>query len=304
MKLRIIHLMVLIGPNILLGLEADFVADSLHGSLGDIISFGWDIKHNPGATLSLSELDMEGTGIELLDHKLESVEFESHLTINAAVYDSTGIYYFPSQVLYSKSPEGVDSLFLRGPDLTIYSILTVSDTTFRDIKNLHRIRTPFNLMMLVWVLIAGALIALSYYAIKRFRHNKRVTVEPKIIVPPEQAHVIALRAFEQLKRSKYLRFEQFKEFYTDLSHVLKEYYENRYLIDALEFTTSELMYILEEMKEFEPQHLMTTSKILELADIIKFAKGTSTELESGEALNEAINIVNQTKVINDQGDNT
>jgi len=303
-KLKLIILSFILGPRLLFSLEADFIADSLHGSLGDIISFGWTISHDPGTVLDFGEINMDATGIELLDQQVVKGDVESQLQISAAVYDSVGIYHFPSLVVYGTGAEGLDSLYLQGPDLTILSILTVSDTSFRDIKDLHRIKTPFNLMILLWLAVLGVVSYLIYYLVRRVRMPHKQIIEPRIIVPPEQAHIIALRAFEQLKRSKYLRFEQFKKFHTELSHILREYYENRYLIDALELTTSELMQILEGMIECEQEHVLTTRNILELADFIKFAKGTSTELESGEALNKAIKIVNQTKIRNEQGDTT
>jgi hypothetical protein len=58
------------------------------------------------------------------------------------------------------------------------------------------------------------------------------------------------------------------------------------------------------MVEFDTELINETQELLEKADIIKFAKAGSDELESGKALNLAIEIVKRTKIQSNQGDNT
>ncbi len=303
MKRRIgILLLVVMMTQTVFGVDAIFHADSLHGSLGDIISFGWTLDHDTNIPLHFAEIELDGTGIEILDQKITKTSTGSDIDFSTAIYDSVGIYHFPSVMAYLGEPDAQDSLILRGPDIEIRSILTASDTTFRDIKGLHSVKLPFDLSILVWVLGVLLIVWLGYLIFKRFSIKDRATKPEKIIVPPEMAHVIALRDLEHLKRSKYLRFEQYKEFYSELTHILKTYYENRYLIDALELTTSEFMDKIGGMAEFNAEQLATTRQILETADFIKFAKGSSNELESGEALNRIILLVKETMIKEDQGE--
>ncbi len=300
MIFRIILLVSLFSASQLQALEAQFKADSLNGSLGDIISFSWAISHDPGTKLTLGDYELDGSGIEVLDQKLIPIKNGSQLQFRTSVYDSIGYFKFPTLMLYADGVNGMDSLSLNGPELEITSILSPSDTTFRDIKGLHKIRTPLNLYNLLIIFAILVLIYLAYYLFRRFRHSKTAVADIKVIIPPEEAHVIALRALEQLKRSKYLRFEQFKEFHSELTHILKQYYENRFLIAALELTTSELIEKIQAMNEFDEPFVMETNQILTKADFIKFAKAPSNELESGEALNIAINIVQRTKIQTNQ----
>ncbi len=288
----------------LFGFKAHFQGDSLKGYLGDVFTFGWEIQHDQQSKLTFSEIDLEGTGIEVLDRKLTNTENGSSLLFNAAIYDSVGIYTFPSSIVYLENADGMDSLFLRGPDIEIASVLTPADTTFRDIKGIHDIRMPINLMIVVIVLLLLVFAYLIFYLIRRFKTSSTPAYLEKVIVPPEEAHIIALRAYESLKRSKYVRFEQFKEFYSELTYILKQYYENRYLVDALEQTTSEFRNTMESMVEFDNELISETHELLEKADFIKFAKASSDELESGKALNKAIELVNRTKIQSNQGDNT
>lgn len=300
MSLRSLVLMVMLYGGQLFAFEANFMSDSLKGSLGDVIRFSWQIEHTADENVMVPELNMDGTGIEILKFDVSPIEMGTILSYETAVYDSVGLFAFPSQSIYLENEAGSDSLFLRGPTLEINSILTAADTTFRDIKALHRIRKPINLFYLLLAVAVLGLAYLTYFLIKRIRKPQVQAQTQKIIVPPEEAHVIALRALEKLKRSKYLRFEQFKAFYSDLTYIIREYYENRFLVDALELTTSELLEKIESMAEFDDTLVSETKVLLEKADFIKFAKGTANELESGEALTNTIAIVNRTKVKNNQ----
>lgn len=294
----------LLSISCLFAIDAHFKSESLSGSLGDVISFGWDIQHPEDAIVSILDVDTETTGIEIIETQIIPFESGSSVVFQTAVYDSVGIYSFPSTMAYIQDKASVDSIVLKGPDIEITSVLAPSDTTFRDIKSIHNIKTPYNLVILLYVLGAAGLIYLLYILLKRFGMQAKEKLPEKVVVPPEEAHVIALRALNSLKRSKYIRFEQYKEFYSELTHVLKQYYENRYLVDALEQTTSEFLDTMRSMHDFDSQLISDTQLILEKADFIKFAKGTSDELESGKSLSMAIDMVERTKVVLNQGENT
>ncbi len=281
---------------VLFGLDASFFADSLHGSLGDVITFSWDLQHNPDGEVIVSEPQLNGTGIEIIDQQIIRTKSGSELHIKTAVYDSVGIFHFPELFVYIKGALGADSLILQGPDLNIISILTAADTTFRDIKGLHRINTPMGLMIVLWILALSTIAYLAYYLYKRFYEPHKNGTQPSIITPPEDAHIIALRELEILKQSRYLHNKKYKQFYSDLSFILKQYYENRYLLDALELTSKELMRKMNRMEDFDPKIISTTQSLLEIADFIKFAKGSSTTKESNEKLDHVFAIVNTTKI--------
>lgn len=301
MRRQILALTIMI--SLAFSFEATFVSDSLNGSLGDVITFGWQVQHDEASSLAFTELDMTGSGIELLHSEILPTNIGSKIMFRAAVYDSVGSYTFPSTVAYLSGPAGLDSLYLRGPDLQIHSVLTPSDTTFRDIKDLHKIKTPMNFWMLLLIFVAFlGMVALTLFW-KRLRKGALDEGQPQVIIPPEEAHITALRALEALKRAKYIRLEQYKVFYSQLTHILKQYYENRYLIDALEQTTSEFLDTMVAMPEFDEKMTSETHQLLERADFIKFAKAKSDELESGKALNLVIDLVNRTKVQTNQGDN-
>ncbi|MCF7822889.1 MAG: hypothetical protein K9N35_01825 [Candidatus Marinimicrobia bacterium] len=293
--IRSILLGLLLTLDLLLGYDTSFKADSLHGALGDIISFGWEIEHGKALEATIAEPDLEGSGIEMLSQSFQSIKTGTSVRFQTAVYDSVGIYHFPPVKVYLEGAAGRDSIVLAGPSIEIRSILTPSDTTFRDIKDLHRIRTGINLKVFLILLALLVVAYIIYLLLKRFRPRHRIKDEIKII-PPEEAHVIALRDLDVLQHSSYLKTGKYKQFHSDLIHILKQYYENRFMIDALENTSSELIEKMNSMTEFSDDLIALTSKILTTADLIKFARGTSSEIKSGQDLQNVVKIVQSTKI--------
>ena len=295
---------ILVLAGTLFSMDVTFKADSLRGTLGDVFQLSWLVDHKDQDSIYYAFDDPQGSGVEILSQQIKAGKRQTLIQVEAAVYDSVGIYHFPDGVIFHRSGAVLDSLFLRGPDLEIYSILSPADSSFRDIKGLHHIRRPFYWMLLLWILVGGIAVY-GVYRLFRYRRNRAQELLNHIkIIPPEEAHTIALRELEHLRREKFLRLSQFKEFHSRLTYILKQYIENRYLIDALEHTTTELMDDLEALSDLKEEHVTTVRAILQLADLIKFAKAESNELESGESLNRAVDLVNETKLVNDMGDDT
>ena len=294
MILKRVALLILSGLA-LAQVQVSFEADSLHGTLGDIIEFEWKIEHGDELSFSLPDVDTEGTGIEIIDQSLTPEKEGTRLNFRTAVYDSVGIYQFPLVQVVALADEGEDTLNLPGPQLHILSVLTPADTSFRDIKGLHSVRMALKwwlILLLLAVISAGFL---AFYLYKHFKARQEVDSGPTII-PPEEAHIVAFKALDQLNRSSYLQGQNYKSYYSELSYILKQYYENRYLMDALESTTSELMEKMETMLEFDGNIRSKTAGILNTADMIKFAKATSSSKESKKYFQSVEQIVDTTKI--------
>ncbi|MCF7808893.1 MAG: hypothetical protein K9M49_05305 [Candidatus Marinimicrobia bacterium] len=276
--------------------QISFQADSLYGTLGDIITFSWQVKHGEEYSLQLGALDLEGTGIELLDQTTAESDSGTVIEFQTAIYDSVGVYQFPDLDLVMSNMTGQDTLRIPGPPLQIVSILTESDTTFRDIKDLHRIRVPIGPVIFLWLALFLALAYLAYWLINRFKAPADIE-SGTTITPPEEAHLVAFEALATLEKGHLLKGRKYKAFYSELTYILKQYYEDRFLIDALECTTSELLNKMQAVSEFDSATISKTSGLLNTADLIKFAKASSTTRESKKCFDTVYQIVDATKII-------
>ena len=86
-----------------------------------------------------------------------------------------------------------------------------------------------------------------------------------------------------------------KEYQTELTDVVREYIGRRFEVHSTEKTSDET---LREMKPLIDKDLYgRLSKMLQLADLVKFAKWHTTPDENESALTTAYDFVNETKLV-------
>jgi BatD DUF11 like domain len=149
---------------------------------------------------------------------------------------------------------------------------------------------------LAWVglgLLAIALVAAATLFISRYLKRRPKPVVPP--PPPRPPWELAVERLEQLAGAREALFaEQKGEVFVDgVSDALREYLGRRYGFDGLERTTGELMSTLEKLRP-APLKLAALSNLLEVCDLVKFAR-LSPDAASGEELwNGALGIVKAT----------
>jgi hypothetical protein len=143
-----------------------------------------------------------------------------------------------------------------------------------DIKDIEQV--PFSIKEWLqenwqWIAIGIFLIALiTIIALKLSKRKPKV--EPEIIIPERPANEIAAERLEQLKEEKLWQAGKIKLYYSELSDILREYIEHRYLIPALEQTTDEIINGLRHNPDLSPELVGKVRQLLFLSDLVKFAK--------------------------------
>ena len=83
-----------------------------------------------------------------------------------------------------------------------------------------------------------------------------------------------------------------KECFSTLTDIAREYIEGQFGVNAVEMTTDD---ILEEVKplRFSSETYNKLKETMEVADLVKFAKYSSSNLESENAMNSMTDFVNE-----------
>ena len=121
---------------------------------------------------------------------------------------------------------------------------------------------------IIGVILIAALSFLAFVAYKKWQNRNIAPVIQKIIQPP---HVIAERLLQELNAKQLWQNGKIKEFYSELSHILRGYLEDQFTMPALESTTDELIATLQK-RQFEDIVVDKTQSLLQTADLVKFAK--------------------------------
>ena len=159
-----------------------------------------------------------------------------------------------------------DSIYSNDIALQVQGII-MDSTGLAPIKPI--IKEPVRLSDFIYYIIAfliGLLLIGLVFFMKQYKKPA-----PEVIEVPLPAHQIAFLALEKLKAKKLWQQGKIKAYQSELTHIIREYLENRFSIKALESTTGEILTDLDkeiQVREWKDQ----LSEILNMADMIKFAK--------------------------------
>ena len=140
------------------------------------------------------------------------------------------------------------------------------------------------------VLVGGIFLGIFLY--KKYKNKDKEAEKVTIIKRP--AHEVAIEKLRQLKGAKLWQQGMVKEYQSELSHIIREYVEARYEILALESTTDEILRDLKQ-KDFDEALKENLREMLQLADMVKFAKAEPPVEKHEQLMEFAENFVLKTK---------
>ena len=198
-----------------------------------------------------------------------------------------------------------------------------SSLAITDIKDIEK--APIYWWGIIrWILLALAVIGLfvgAYYGVQWYRKHflkEEEVIEPELLRPADE---VALEKLDEIKAQKIWKDGKVKEYQTELTDVVREYIGRRFDVQSTEKTSDEtlkeLKPLLVESRKSKVERQNGTelvestvdgkelfaklSKMLQLADLVKFAKWHTTPDENEQALSTAYEFVKETReVINDE----
>ena len=206
-------------------------------------------------------------------------------------FDS-GLYVIPPLKFRFHSELWTDSL--ESNRLFLYVHTVPVDSTIYDVKSpLHMPLAFLEVFPFVLggIVVLGALGFLFWY-LRRRKKNKPLFGPPK---PEDPAHVIAFRELRELRDEKLWQKSEFKKYYTRLTEIVRRYMERRYGIPAMEMTSYEIMEEWNRSGENIEELGGKLKLLLNLADLVKFAKQKPVASENEENMERAYDFVERTK---------
>lgn len=209
-------------------------------------------------------------------------------------FDSGRYYIPPLLFLYQPIDDTAYSQAYSMPlYLEVHSMEVDTAQAIRAIK--PPLEAPFSLReILPWILLALAAILLSLlivYVLTRIKRKQPVfVIKPK---PPQPPHIIALNGLESLREKKLWQSGRLKDYYTELTDIVREYIEGRFEVAAAEMTTDEILSGMQNT-DAKPEALDKLARTLTLADLVKFAKEKPLPLDNDNCMAYCTDFVNAT----------
>ena len=196
---------------------------------------------------------------------------------------------------------GADTFWTEGLALNIVQPFEVDTAlAITDIKDIEK--APIWWWGIFrWVLLAMLLGGIGiglYYLWRWYEKNKQPEEEP---INPEllrPADEVALEKLDTIKAQKIWKDGKVKEYQTELTDVVREYIGRRFDVQSTEKTSDETLRAMKPL--IEKDLFVKLSKMLQLADLVKFAKWHTTPDENESALTTAYDFVNETKIVESQ----
>ncbi len=251
------------------------MVDTTQMRIGEKIEYTIQFKADSTAQVTFSEQPFF-TPFEILEElPIDTLRSQSHYLFTkkyALIQFDSGAYWLPPQkVMVNGFSKISDSLLIQVASVPVD---TLKQNLF-DIKPIAIVEENFDALTrsitfgILAVLLMVGLIYAFFFAKKRREERKRK-------LPPFERAIEELKALETVVPSQQ---EEYKQYYSRLTDVVRRYLEEEAKISALESTTDELLLKLEALKqsgqlELERETIKNLKTVLQTADLVKFARST------------------------------
>ena len=210
--------------------------------------------------------------------------------VRLTTIDSGKVFLPPIEFDYTiKGDTGKHKAYTNSMMLNIAGVSIDPKGEIRDIKPpmhapwLFEDYVPYLIALVVVAAIAGG----GYYYWWMKKKKKDLLADIKVIIPPHREALTALRLLEE---KKLWQQGLVKQYYSELTEIIRYFFERRWSIIALELTTDE---ILVQMKHI-PDALNVWKEMETFfitADLVKFAKYEPSPAEHETEIRSAYEIV-------------
>ncbi len=286
--------------------------------VGDTLSLWLSVEVDKNSEIVFPIIfDTIAQGVEIVgEPKLDSIvgidskKYIKQFTISA--YDSA-MYVFGGLAAVDISRDIPDTIYSN--DLTLFvdyqdlnnELETKIDTALKEkiIANKANIETPFSFaefwiltkefLKKYWYFVLALIIIILFVLYWYYRIRKRkidLSIKPIIKIKP---HIEALDNLDTLTEKKLWQQGKTKDYYSELSEILRLYMERRFNIIALETTTEIIRTQLRYYKHTSTELEEDIHSLLQLSDYVKFAKYKALPAENEKSLMRAYGFVQATK---------
>lgn len=284
-------------------ISVEAATDTTAYLIGDYIHY--TIKIKADNTVSVSDPAVSDTlaGMELISRqKPQKEENDNEQVIiyryTFSKYDSSNITIPPVPVYYkAKSDTAIHSANTNQVYFTVRPLKVNDKEDIKDVK--EPLRIPLDWKWIVfWILIALIVIAAAYYLYRRYQKYKAESVPEKVVIkiPP---HVTALKSLRTLREKQLWQKGQVKEYHSEITEIIRRYFEERFDLPALEMTSGEAVDELRRRRGTKTI-IDDTQDFLSNADLVKFAKYQPLASVNEDMMKQAEKIVKKTSVASEE----
>jgi len=212
-------------------------------------------------------------------------------------FDS-GLYKVaPLEFIVIKDSVNIDTFKSTSFQIKVGTVVLDTTDTIKTINDIYDAPSrPINWLLYGGILVAVLMIAgIVYFVVRQVqKRNKKEKVIQKPTIP---AHIIASNSLKQLEAKQLWQAGKEKEYHSELTEIIRVYLEQRFAIYALEKTSDEVLYLVQNSYLLQPKEFESLRAIFKLSDMVKFAKKKCLPDENTRSMDMAKTIVENTKEV-------
>ncbi len=246
-------------------------------TIGDPVEYTITITRSSNVQL-LSNIPSPDSDILKIKSIKDISEKEGPKTVEGKKFTLTtfrlGQFVLNPVLIQYKKGEETKMLTTEPIYLTVESV--AKGETKVDIRGLKAVlNLPAGILLALLLILVMGLIAAGVFVFRLFRRKAIEGETDKPAMSPEEEAMFNLN---KLFDSDLLRRGKIKDYYLQLSEILRAYFERRFSILAIEYTTDEIMRALRQ-KELPRELRDKIEEVLQASDLAKFAKWTPEPAE-------------------------
>lgn len=269
--------------------------------IGDQAKLTFEVSQQPNQKVIMPIFsDTIVGGLEMVEPvKMDTVKnSDGHIQVNqtytvTAFQDS--LLYIPPFPFVS----GGDTVWSKSLSLKVVQPFQI-DTAANTITDIKPVLEPkfdwLGLIKTIFIILLIAVFVIGAFILIRKLVQKKPVFENAKKEPDIPAHLVALGELDRIKNEKLWQQGRLKEFHTQLTDVIRIYIEKNFHVNSMEMTSEEILESLKVVQLEQKSAFLGLKQILQLADLVKFAKWNALPDENELSLMNAYLFVNQTKV--------
>ena len=222
--------------------------------------------------------------------KVERLNAEPKWLIRLTTIDSGKVFLPPIEFAYKvKGDTSAHKAYTNTLLLNITGVAVDPKGEIKDIKPPMSAPWLFEdfLPYLIALVIIAALAGGFYYYWRKKKQKEDLLANIKVIIPPHREALSALRVLEE---KKLWQQGLVKQYYSEVTEIIRHFFERRWGIIALELTTDEILLQMKHLPDaLQVWKEMETFFIT--ADLVKFAKYEPSPAEHENEMRSAYEIV-------------
>lgn len=209
-------------------------------------------------------------------------------------YD-TGYVVIPP-LKFSKQNDSLFSIETQALLIKVNGVQVDENADIKDIKPPIEVGyTLAEILIFLAILYAiGAIFGLIFWYLKKLKEKNTepeiIITEPEIVLLP---HELALAKLEELRAKEVWQKGNYKTYHSEVSEIIRTYLENRFLFPALESSSFDIIQSIRSL-DITEENRVQLKQILNLTDLVKFAKFEPNESENNMVMQVAKLFVMQT----------